>query len=436
MAIITPASEAPTFEGLAPSHQNGGTTHGITIQIPSPPPNGGTRAWLQVLGGFMLFVNSWGLLNAFGVFQTFYETGAIFTASSSVISLVGSIQGFLLLFVGFLVGPVFDRGFLLPLLLAGTIFVVFGLMILSIASQYWHVLLAQGFSIGIGAGCLFVPCVSIMPSYFSSRLGLAVGIASAGSSVGGLIYPIVLNELLYRIGFAWSVRVLGFLVLGTLLIPLAVMRMRIKPPRARSFIDWSAFLDFHFVFFVTATLIGFIGISILLTYLSFYAANTETTDTRLAFYLVAIFNGASVMGRLTPAALSDITGPFNIAPCAIISGILSFALIAVRGSQASLIALTVLVGLFSGVFVSLPSVCVVAITKDKNRLGTRIGMACGFMAFGLLIGGPGAGAILGTSASLDWLGLWVFCGVAFTVAGLMYTTQRFLLCGFKLRIKV
>lgn len=29
---------------------------------PSPPPNGGLQAWLQVLGGWMLFFNTWGIL--------------------------------------------------------------------------------------------------------------------------------------------------------------------------------------------------------------------------------------------------------------------------------------------------------------------------------------------------------------------------------------
>ncbi|KAI8624058.1 MFS general substrate transporter [Xylariaceae sp. FL1651] len=448
MATSLEESSSSTSEKHAPPQQNdpvldrepevalSGVVDIALATNPTPPPNGGVRAWLQVLGGFMLFFNSWGILNTFGVLQTYYESGALFSASSSTISFVGSIQGFLLLFVGFLVGPVYDRGHLRLLLLVGTVAVVFGLMISSIATQYWHVLLAQGFSIGIGAGCLFVPCVSIMPSYFSTKLGLAVGIASTGSSAGGLIYPIVLNELLYRIGFAWAVRVLGFIVLGTLLIPLSVMRMRVVPRKSRSFIDWSAFRDIQFMFFVIATLIGFIGISILLTYLAFYAADTGTTDTRMVFYLVSIFNGASVVGRLTPAALSDVTGPFNIAPCAIISGVLSFSMIAARGSPASLIVLTALVGLFSGVFVSLPSVCAVSITKDKSRLGTRIGMACGIMAFGLLTGGPGGGSILGTREPLDWVGLWVFCGVAFTISGLMYALQRFYLCGFKIWAKV
>lgn len=55
-------------------------------------PDGGLQAWLQVLGGFMIFFNTWGLLNTFGVFQTYYASGDLFTASSSDISWIGSIQ--------------------------------------------------------------------------------------------------------------------------------------------------------------------------------------------------------------------------------------------------------------------------------------------------------------------------------------------------------
>lgn len=29
------------------------------FEDPGPPPNGGLKAWLQVLGSFMLFFNSW-----------------------------------------------------------------------------------------------------------------------------------------------------------------------------------------------------------------------------------------------------------------------------------------------------------------------------------------------------------------------------------------
>ncbi|KAI0153246.1 MFS general substrate transporter [Xylariaceae sp. FL1272] len=409
----------------------------ITKEKISPPPDGGLWAWLQVTGGFLLFFNSWGLLNTFGVFQTYYESGVLFRNTSSNIAWIGAIQGFLLLLVGFLVGPIFDRGHLRLLLITGTALVTFGLMILSICTQYWEALLAQGFSIGIGAGCLFVPTISILPTYFSTKLGLAVGLASSGSSIGGVIYPIVLNRLLPRLGFAWSVRILGFIAFGTLLVPLFVMQTRVRPGKPRVFIDWSAFIHGPFMFFVAATLIGFIGIGTLLSYLSFYAADTYTTGPRMAFYIVSIFNAASVLGRVVPNALSDIVGPFNImAPCATITGVLAYSMIPARGSEAALFVLASIIGFFSGVFVSLPAVCFVPVTPDKSLLGTRIGMGCGMMAFGLLIGGPGAGSILGATEPLDWVGLWAFCGTACTASGILYAIQRVHMSGRKLLAKV
>lgn len=56
------------------------------------PPNGGTQAWIQVLCSFLLFFNTWGILNTFGVYQTWYEGGELFQESSSNISWIGSIQ--------------------------------------------------------------------------------------------------------------------------------------------------------------------------------------------------------------------------------------------------------------------------------------------------------------------------------------------------------
>lgn len=286
------------------------------LPSPGPPPNGGFRAWLHVLGGFMLYFNTWGLLNAFGVFQTYYEQGEIFQRSSSDISWIGSIQAFLVLFCGIFVGPIYDRGYLRTLLLVGSFGIVFGLMMLSICKTYWQVLLAQGFCVGLGAGCLFVPCVSVLPSYFSSKLGLAMGLATSGSSLGGIIYPVVLYRLLDRIGFGWSVRVVGFIALATLLVPISIMRMRVKAPKARAIIDWSAFTDIPFMTFVFGTFIAFMGLGVVVFYISFFPQNRQITDSSLAFYMVAIFNVGSCFGRTLPNALSDKLGPFNvIAPC-------------------------------------------------------------------------------------------------------------------------
>jgi MFS family permease len=102
----------------------------------------------------------------------------------------------MVLLMGTISGPVFDRGYLRTLIIIGTVLIVFGHMMLSLCHTYWECLLAQGFTIGIGAGCLYIPSLAIMPQYFSSRIGLAIGLAASGSSMGGIIYPIMFYKLI------------------------------------------------------------------------------------------------------------------------------------------------------------------------------------------------------------------------------------------------
>lgn len=218
----------------------------------------------------------------------------------------------MVLVVGLFTGPVFDRGYLRSLLIAGTFGIVFGHMMLSLCTTYWQTLLAQGFVIGIGGGCLYVPAVAILPSYFSSKIGLAIGIAASGSSTGGVIYPIMFYKLIDQVGFGWSVRILGFTVLATLLIPIFVMKLRVKPGRVRNLVDWSAFTDFPYIFFTFGTLIGFIGLYVGFFYTSYYGQATGITGESLSFYLVPILNAASVLGRTLPNWVSDKVGPLNV----------------------------------------------------------------------------------------------------------------------------
>ena len=112
---------------------------------PGPPPNGGTRAWLQVLGAFFLNFNSWGLLNAFGVFQAEYSTGLLSTSSQSAISWIGSLQAFLMLVVGVVCGRAIDAGYFYHDITVGAFLSVFGMMSkLSHATNYLVLLYDAG----------------------------------------------------------------------------------------------------------------------------------------------------------------------------------------------------------------------------------------------------------------------------------------------------
>lgn len=228
---------------------------------------------------------------------------------------------------------------------------------------------------------------------------------------------------------------MGFIALGTLLIPIAVMKMRVKAAQARSLIDWSAFTDVPYMLFIIASLVGFMGLYVLLFFLSYYAEDRNITDTKMAFYIVPIFNAASCFGRTLPNAFSDKTGPLNLMiPGSLLLGVLILCMMAVK-TQAAIIVLAILTGFFSGVFVAMPPVCFVALTKDKRKIGTRIGMGYCMIGFGVLAAGPGGGAILGASDQLNWTGLWIFGGVTCLVSAVMYAGLRVGRSGFKLLAK-
>jgi MFS family permease len=123
-------------------------------------------------------------VNTFGAYQTYYQSGILSSSSPSDISWIGSVQAFLLMLVGALTGPIYDAGYFRALLSVGSFAVVFGFMMLSLCSTYWQVILAQGICVGLGAGCLFVPSVAILSTYFSTRIATAMGLAAAGSSLG------------------------------------------------------------------------------------------------------------------------------------------------------------------------------------------------------------------------------------------------------------
>lgn len=173
---------------------------------PGPPPDGGLTAWLHVLGGWLLNFNSWyvdilchhiiwsqdllkrqtlrGLLHTFGIFQSSYTKEFLVGTSSSAISWIGSMQGFLMLMVVVLCGRAIDAGYFYANTTVGVFLQLFGMMMVSICKNYWQFMLAQGIVVGIGCGCVFMPSVAIVGTYFSRNRSLALGISSTGGSVG------------------------------------------------------------------------------------------------------------------------------------------------------------------------------------------------------------------------------------------------------------
>ncbi|KAH8801789.1 major facilitator superfamily domain-containing protein [Xylogone sp. PMI_703] len=394
----------------------------------------GVKAWLQVLGAFFLYFNSWGIINTFGVYQTYYEENILEHMSPSSIAWIGSIQSALLMLVGIITGPLFDAGYFSMLICFGTFFVVFGLMMTSISTKYYQIMLSQGVCVGIGTGCLFLACVALLPQYFKNKRALANGIAAAGSSIGGVLYPVVFHQLQGNIGFPWATRVIGFLALVTCIISISVMRLRFLPQEKRPLLQLSAFRELTYTLLCLACFLGFLGFYNFLVYIQPYAIDTGIVDANLGFYLLAILNGASTFGRIAPNLVADYTGALNMLfPVLAITAVLAYCWAAVH-STPGIIALCVLYGFFSGGFVSLVPVVLVALSKDPRKVGARLGMCFAIESVGLLIGTPIGGDILKDTKS--YLGVQLFCGSCLIACAAILFIIRFLESGPKMIYKI
>ncbi|PQE32765.1 MFS monocarboxylate transporter protein [Rutstroemia sp. NJR-2017a WRK4] len=401
----------------------------------SPIPNGGFKAWLQVLGAHLLFFNSWGIVNTFGAYQAYYETDLLKSKSASEISWIGTFQGFLLIVFGIISGPFFDQGHHRALLIVGTFLVAFGMMMTSLATEYWQLFLAQGLVVGLGTGCLFLPSVAIVATYFSTKRALATGITAAGGSVGSVIYPIVFRKLQPKIGFPWATRVIAFIGLGTLTISILVMRTRVPhPKKSRSLVDMSAFGSGPFILFSIGLFLAFMGLYIPFFYIIVYAQNKIHLDGNLSFYLLSVLNGASVFGRILPGLLADKFGSLNVLiSYSLGAAIVGYCWLAVH-NLGGIVVFCIFYGFLSGAVVSLPSTVVASLVPELRLMGTWMGMCFCFAGLGFLIGNPIAGAIINIETN-DFTGGLIFAATTVIAGSVAFIGVRILkmktLQGFK-----
>ncbi|OAA74049.1 Major facilitator superfamily domain, general substrate transporter [Cordyceps fumosorosea ARSEF 2679] len=436
------SSERKQASTLLPGSDDGSPAHSPEKQQQqdddiSAPPNGGFIAWVQVAGAWVITFNVLGLLNAYGQFQGIYETDLLRGSSASAIAWIGSAQFLVCYLVCVATGPVLDGGHLHLLLGVGTAVTVFGLMMTSLCHAYYQFFLAQTVVTGVGFGLVFLPASSVVSQWFSSRAPLAIGIAVSGSSVGAVVYPIMLQRLVGKVGFPWTVRIIGFMVLATMLFAAAVMRLRVgKSQQRRKEIDFGHVRDKFYLVACLSFFVNFLGLYVFYYYISLYATEVAGTDPHLAGYLLAILNAGSFFGRLLPSWLAGRWGLMNVQIVfGLISGALALALLGIR-TTGGVVAFTAVYGFVSAPYVALPIPIVTSLSPDKGVWATRLGMSFAIIGLGALIGSPVAGAILGDGEDRNWTGLIVWCGVMFFTSAGILTILRTMKVGFKLFVIV
>ncbi|KAJ4343891.1 hypothetical protein N0V87_000174 [Didymella glomerata] len=416
-------SAAPTDAPVNPFH-------------PSQFPDGGKDAWLCLLGGFCCLFCSFGWINCLGVFQNYYQTNQLRNYSPSSIAWIPSIEIFMMFFPGPIVGWAFDNYGPKYLLLFGTFFHVFGLMMTSLCTEYYQFILAQAICSPLGLNCIFNAATSTIPTWFLKKRGIAYGIMAAGSGLGGIIIPIMASHLIPKIGFGWTMRTIAFMLLGLLIIAIFTIKSRLPPrPRPLSFpVFLEPFKDTRFVLLTASSFFFFMGLFIPINFIEVQAI-ADGMSVRLAGYLLAVLNAGSIFGRIIPGALADKVGKFNMQSLfCTVAGIIVLALGLPASGNAAYITFAALYGFASGAYVSLLPAQMAQIS-EVHQIGVRVGVTFAVVSIAGLIGNPIAGAIVAHNHGKYW-GLNVFAGVFLMVGAGLFVLTRFYVAKWKVAAKV
>jgi MFS family permease len=400
-------------------------------------PDGGLRAWLTVFGSFCCLFCSFGWINAMGVFQEYYQSVLFPNYSTSAISWIVSLEAFMIFIGGVIYGKLYDNFGPRHLILGGTFFHVFGLLMTSFSTQYYQILLSQGICSPLGASAVLYPALSSTSSWFYRHRALALGIVATGASFGGIIWPIFVQNLIPRIGFPWAMRATALFNLLMMLFANLTVRSRLPPsPSPLTAIEFLLpFTELPFLLLTIASFLICLGLWLPLTFI-IPQALAAGVDSTLAKYALPLLNLASVFGRTLPGWAADKLGRFNVMfVMNLLSAFLVLALwIPSTAHPAAVVAFAALYGFSSGTYVGLISALIAQIS-DIRAIGIRNGTLYASVSVAALVGSPIGGSLIGQDgrgfvAMQIWAGLILFAG------SVVMGAARWSLVGWELRAKV
>ena len=239
---------------------------------------------------------------------------------------------------------------------------------------------------------LTIPAAGICPRYFKRNRGIASGISVAGSSLGGVLWPVACDQLLHKdgIGFAWSIRIIGFCMVPMHIIAILMVRLPLQPKKAvedgieeekpagksaRPKPDRSGLKKPAFLLLCLGLFFAFFGFFTPFFFASTYAASLGMSQS-LAFYLVSIINGASMFGRILPGFLADRWGRFNmLTASALLGGVIAFCWTTAT-SIAGIVVWCAAYGFSSGAILSLQLACSTMLVHESAS-STAVGVVMG-----------------------------------------------------------
>lgn len=225
---------------------------------------------------------------SFGVFQTYYTQVMFPDQSPSNVAWIGSLQLFLLFFVGFAIGVPIDRGYMSHIMAAASVLYIVCVWTLSVATQFWQVVLAHGIGCGIAQGCLYIGAVSCVPHWFSPhKRAMPFAIVAVGSSISGIIFPLVARHTFETYGFPTTVRILAAMITFALIIANLGCRTRLPPRKGGQVVEFRYLKEPPYALFFAGGFLGIMGLYTVPFFITSFSISIGI-DPSLAFYAVSV----------------------------------------------------------------------------------------------------------------------------------------------------
>lgn len=409
-------------------------------------PEGGLQAYLVVLGSLVGLIGAFGVMNGMGAIEAYIQKNQLKDEPVSSVAWVFSTFSFVTFYGSFIVGPLFDRYGAKYLLMIGTVCLSGGLFATGSAQTLYQFVLAFGLLGGLGCSLLMTPLIGVVSHWFLKKRAQAIGLAMTGGSMGGVIVPIMLRSLYTKVGFPWALRCLGFLCLFLCSVSVFLAKDRSEKENLepldfkskkgviqffKNTFDFTGFKDKRYSFLVAALFLFEFSLFLSLTYLSSYALAQGVDESR-AYLMLTIMNATGIPGRYIPGYFADKLGRFNM--MCVASVMMSLAVLVIWlpfGSHvAALFFFAAFYGFFSASVLSLIPVCCGQICKTED-FGKRYGTAYSVVSFGILVGLPVGGAIIGEGTAKQYSYMVVFAGAACGLGGIFFCTSRYFCAGMR-----
>ncbi len=374
------------------------------------------------------------LLAATGMIAATYSLVAVplaqeYSPTRSVLMLAMTVLAGTCALLSPLLGTLMDRVSLRILMPLGGICLAAGYFAISLTSSFNQVLLVFGILVAPANVLIGPVAVTVLLSrWFSARRGRALGIAIAGISMGGFLFPMIIQGLLdahpWREALRWlSLVLLCWTVPAALLVvnspadrglhadgapepPEEARRELGKAPiSARRILTDPAF---WMIAATVAVVTG--GMKGMITNLAPLAIDTGIPASTAAT-LISVYAGSAFFGKVAFAALADRFGPRSLMFMALGGFAAGMGCLTQAAGGYTVIALGVgITGLFGGMMVPIESYIAPRVFGQR-AVGRAMGLLSGTILVVLLATPPLFGFIYDVTGAYTGI-FWTFTGIA------------------------